>query len=109
IRVWFDAVDFYVWLEVIPFSVHFDEYLLAVPFAAGGDLDAFTVSSALARSSTAYARIGRIAPPYGVTSSEAGLVQVWNLQTGSILHEAEAGSLAVFGQINASATHLAWR
>lgn len=59
----------------------------------------------------AVVRIGRIPLPYVVTSSETGIVKLWNIQTGEILYEVDngTGQPSVFGNINADATHFVWR
>jgi hypothetical protein len=68
-----------------------------LPYGPDGDPDAVV-------------RIGRIPPPYVVTSSEAGDVKVWDMTLGEVIREAEVDDgPAVFGQINADATTLIWR
>jgi WD40 repeat protein len=59
----------------------------------------------------AIVRIGRIQPPYTVTSSREGIVTLWNIQTGEVVYEVDngTGEAAVFGAINSDATHLIWR
>jgi WD40 repeat protein len=59
----------------------------------------------------AIVRIGRIPPPYTVTSSREGVVKLWNIQTGTVVYEVDngTGEAAVFGAINSDATHLIWR
>lgn len=59
----------------------------------------------------AVVRIGRINPPYAVTSSLTGIVKLWNIQTSELLAEVnnKTGQPSVFGNINHTATHLAWR
>jgi WD40 repeat protein len=55
-------------------------------------------------------RIGRIPPPYVVTSSIEGEIKLWNLQTEEIMNIAKVeNGPAVFGQMNATAEYLAWR
>jgi hypothetical protein len=56
-------------------------------------------------------RIGRIPPPYMVTSTETGIVSLWDWTTAALLRQADntTGMPSVFGSINAAATHLAWR
>ena len=56
-----------------------------------------------------FARIGRVPPPFAVTSSEDGLVQRWNMLSNTVTAEAEVGEIAVFGAINSGGSHLAWR
>lgn len=59
----------------------------------------------------AVVRIGRIPAPYVVTSSLEGRVTLWDMQAGRALFDVnnQAGEPSVFGNINASATHLVWR
>lgn len=73
------------------------------------DLD--IIPYAPAQDEDAIVRIGRIPPPYAVTSSIDGIVKLWNLETGETVYEVDngTGEAAVFGNINADATHLVWR
>jgi WD40 repeat protein len=58
----------------------------------------------------ALVRIGRVPPPFAVTSSADGVVKRWNLQTGDVTAQAKVeDGPVVFGQINASGSHLVWR
>ncbi len=54
-------------------------------------------------------RIGRVPPPLAVTTREDGHVSRWNLESGALTAEADAGDIAVFGAVNGSGSHLAWR
>lgn len=54
-------------------------------------------------------RIGRVLPPFAVTTTEAGNVTLWDMETNETLANTQVEDVAVFGAINASATHLAWR
>jgi WD40 repeat protein len=78
-------------------------------FTSVQDLEKFPYTPA--QDPEAIVRIGRIHPPYTVTSSIDGIVKLWNLETGEILYEVDnsTGEAAVFGNINADATHLVWR
>lgn len=64
-----------------------------------------------ANDSEAVVRIGRVPYPYVVTSSETGIVKVWDLDAQTLLYEVDngTGQPSVFGNINATATHLVWR
>lgn len=97
-----DLADTFVLRFPSPDEIETDSILTA------GDL--FSIPYAPYNDPEALVRIGRILPPTAVTTSPEGLVKLWDLQGGDILAEAqvEAGP-AVFGQINSSATHLAWR
>jgi hypothetical protein len=59
----------------------------------------------------AVVRIGRIPPPFTVTSSLEGMVKLWNLQVGQTVYEVDngRGQPSVFGAINNPPTHLVWR
>ena len=107
--VWVDD-ESGIWLDVyqddaeaifnIPVSDRLFEpaALERMPYAPAQDLDAIV-------------RIGRIPPPYTVTSSREGIVKLWNIQTGEVVYEVDNGTdeAAVFGAINQAATHLVWR
>jgi hypothetical protein len=56
-------------------------------------------------------RIGRIPAPYAVTSTEDGQVILWHWPTNEQQAAASngTGQPSVFGNINASASHLVWR
>jgi len=58
----------------------------------------------------AFVRIGRVLPPFAVTSTVDGLVKLWNLETGQVTATAQVDDgPPVFGQVNASGSHLVWR
>jgi len=59
----------------------------------------------------AVVRIGRVPLPYVVTSSEEGIVKLWNLGTQEPLATVDntTGEPSVFGNINNTPTHLVWR
>lgn len=59
----------------------------------------------------AVVRIGRIMPPYVVTSSLDGKVSLWHMETGERLAQVDngTGKPSVFGNLNAVASHLVWR
>lgn len=54
-------------------------------------------------------RIGRVPPPFAVTTTENGDVFLWNMLSNQVLASANVEDVAVFGAINTEATHLAWR
>jgi hypothetical protein len=64
-----------------------------------------------------FVRIGRVPAPLAVLGSETGTMTRWNLETGEITAQAEAGDVAIFGSVNidgapdapGSGSHLAWR
>lgn len=60
----------------------------------------------------AVVRVGRIPPPYTVTSDATGAVTLWSLAPEpQTLYDVDNGTdqPSVFGNINADATHLVWR
>ena len=100
--LWSDD-DGNIWVEIVGQDIEIvqlnldDETFETIPYAPALD-------------SNAVVRIGRIPPPFVVTSSQEGLVKLWNLQLGEVVMETQvAEGPAVFGQINTDATHLAWR
>ena len=72
--------------------------------------DAQIVPYGLEDDPDALVRVGRIPPPYAVTTSEAGVVKLWNLETNTVLDEVTVeGGPAVFGQVSPDARYFAWR
>jgi hypothetical protein len=76
-----------------------------------GDSELVRLPYAPADDSQAVVRIGRIPPPFTVTSSLEGIVKLWNLQVGQSVYEVDNGTglPSVFGAINNPPTHLVWR
>jgi hypothetical protein len=64
-----------------------------------------------AQDETSVVRIGRIPPPYTVTSRLNGDVLLWDWAQGTLLQVVNnrTGEPSVFGNLNTSATHLVWR
>lgn len=91
------------WIEVMAD----DPYLLQL----GADGAIQTHAYAPSQQAEASVRIGRIAPPYAVTSDVGGVVTLWDLQRGEVLARVDngTGQPAVFGALNAAGTHLVWR
>lgn len=111
IDAWFDSetTDLF-WLEVADpsgqsqirqYDLEFN-LLESLPYAPAQDPDAFV-------------RIGRIDPPFAITSTIDGFVKRWNLQTGEVTAEAQineqdiANGPPVAGQIDATGRYFAWR
>lgn len=103
--VWFNPSTETFWAEslTIPeneytvFSMNFASETQSHPYAPATDPNAMV-------------RIGRIMPPYVVTSSPEGEVKLWHLETGEVLASADVGDMpAVFGQISPNAQFLVWR
>lgn len=100
--IWTDEANT-IWVEIVGEDIQVAQINLETD-----SLDMSPYAPALDQS--AVVRIGRIPPPYVVTSSQDGVVKLWNLQTGDVIYEvAVENGPAVFGQINANASHLAWR
>jgi len=102
--VWLDDQN-RVWLEILtaddqlPMVAYMDENNppMYQPYAPADDLNALV-------------RIGRVLPPYVVTSSPEGEVKLWNLEVGEAVATADAGDMpAVFGQISTNGQFLVWR
>lgn len=103
--VWFNPTTQTFWLEALTipeneytvFSVDFASEIQTHPYAPATDPNAMV-------------RIGRIMPPYVVTSSPEGEVKLWHLETGEVLASADVGDMpAVFGQISPNSQWLVWR
>lgn len=118
--IWLDGRQAYV--EVMPATPEQAPFILAMPVPFYGDQthilgdsiaedDLPSIPYAPASEAQAVVRIGRIPPPYAVTSTLEGTVSLWDLQRGERLHEVAngTGEPSVFGAINAEATHLVWR
>ena len=102
LTVWMDGD---VWLELLPQAPETPE---VVQTYRGGEL----VSERLNAAETdpdSIIRIGRILPPQAVTVTAEGLVKLWDLETGELVHAAAADGLPQFGAVNAAGTHFAWR
>lgn len=116
LNLWLDAEN--AWLEISPAAPQDAVFILQVPLAtfASAPLKAIPEADFTALPYTpaadldAFARIGRIPPPFAITSSIDGVVKRWDLESGTVAAEAQvqAGPV-VFGQINATGSHLAWR
>lgn len=59
----------------------------------------------------AVVRVGRVMPPYVVTSTLTGLVTLWKLDESARISSVENGTAepSVFGNINYPPTHFVWR
>lgn len=101
-----DTATARAWLEIMTFAA--DTNVLSVDLE---DSAASVLTYGPEDDPEAVVRIGRIPPPYVVTSSLQGLVKLWNLETKETIFEADNGTEqpSVFGNINADATHLVWR
>lgn len=109
ITIWFDADASHIWFEVLPENPEDPQYVVQLPVddlntntpqrffnVPGNDVDAF-------------ARIGRVLPPFAITATESGLVKRWNLEQDAVTATVELGDIPVFGRINPQGSHLAWR
>ena len=124
VGIWTECADdnsrnCHVWLEIQTIDSNEPAFVVKLPSISemGGrtftnlqEEQLETIPYAPAQDPDASVRIGRIPPPYVVTSSVDGEVKLWNIQTGEVLASQQiADGPAVFGNINAAATHLAWR
>jgi WD40 repeat protein len=105
--VWF--TDETLWLELLPDNPDEQTTVYQVPVAPV--TTEYELPYSPADDPDAIVRIGRISPPYVVTSSAAGIVKLWNLQTGKVIYEVDNGLKipTTFGNINTSTTKLIWR
>ncbi len=113
LRVWFDAVEPYYWLEVTPADPGESAYLVRLPYVLPGiaatEAEPMVLPFAPDSDPDTFARFGRIGAPYAVTATQAGLVTVWNLEQGEAIASAQVDGLPVFGGLNRDASALAWR
>jgi hypothetical protein len=131
--IWLDCEDnqrittCYPWLEILgsdnnayvmrlPSITPLEANLpIVTPYTVIPNVIEFTDTTRLpyapAQDAEAVVRIGRIPPPYTVTSTLEGMVKLWNLETGETLYEVDngTGQPSVFGAINNPPTHLVWR
>lgn len=121
--VWFEcdenALGCQLWAEVDSLSADQPDYLITLPRivpAKEGETDlmfddVYALDDAPSADETAVVRLGRVLPPYEVTSTLDGVVKLWDVTTGEILQQVNhgAGIPAVFGNINRPPTHLVWR
>jgi WD40 repeat protein len=108
--VWMDESLPAVWLEVITADPRQPPYVLRLPLEQAGGPSVVQLPSGPEADPDAVVRIGRIAPPLAITSSAAGVVKLWNLQTGDAAAQVELGEVPSFGRVNElTGTHLAWR
>jgi WD40 repeat protein len=105
--VWVDSASG-IWLDVYEDDL---EVIINIPNELPEPDQSERLPYAPAQDPDAIVRIGRIPPPYTVTSSREGIVKLWNIQTGQVVYEVDngTGEAAVFGAINQAATHFVWR
>ncbi len=107
VRVWLDAAAPYIWLEAQPLD---RAALDVVRLNPADPSDVQIQPSAPEADTTAYVRIGRIPAPLAITATADGLVRLWDLPTGEVLHEVQLEVPPVFGRINeTTGRQLAWR
>ncbi len=112
LKAWFDGNADALWVEATPFDPGQHSYVAHIPF----DPTSGAVSGAVTRldsgpenDADSYARVGRVAPPRAITTTASGTVKLWDLRTGDVTASADVGVPTVFGGLDASATHFAWR
>jgi hypothetical protein len=102
LSVWIGAN---VWLETLPQTPETPE---VVQMYRNGEFVSEQINPA-ENDPDSIIRIGRILPPQAVTVTEAGLVKLWDLETGELVRSADVDGLPQFGAVNASGTHFGWR
>lgn len=102
--IWIDGD---VWVELIASGENKARFYRLVPTSAEFQQE----NDASQLDSSAVVRIGRIAPPFAVTSTIEGRVTLWDLTARTSVAEVDndTDQPSVFGNINLLATHLAWR
>lgn len=110
LRTWFDGDA--LWIEVTPYDPGQHSYVARLPFdpttgTIGSDVT--KLASGPENDTDSYARVGRVAPPRAVTTTANGVVKLWDLRSGEVTASAAVGVPTVFGGLDASATHFAWR
>jgi hypothetical protein len=101
------AVDFWVMKD----GSYAVERVSAPTLIASRDGQTRLLEADFAGSMDVVVRIGRIPAPYAVTSTEDGQVTLWHWPTNErrAFVNNGMGQPSVFGNINASASHLVWR
>lgn len=103
----------FLYLELMPASIlQLPQHIQTIsPSLDANESDYPQIAYAPAADSDAVVRIGRIEPPYVVTSSTNGVIKLWNIARGELLVEVQngTGKASVFGNINHAASHLVWR
>lgn len=108
VRVWTDNDPGMTWLEVTPGDSSQLPYVLQLDVTTGEIVQ--QLDSAPDTELDAIMRIGRMPAPLAVTSTEAGLAQLWNLEDGTQIGAVQVDGIPMFGHINGSAgRRLAWR
>ena len=105
VRVWGD--DEWAWLEWMPHDS------TQVPFITAFNADGQVIEpfpSIAEQDRDSAVRIGRMPAPLAVTANEQGMVRLWHLEQGALLHEVTLNQMPVFGHINsANGRKLVWR
>jgi hypothetical protein len=106
--IWVDEQA--VWLEAIPNDPNRESYIIRiatdVPLA---DAELVTLPFAPAQDEAAVARIGRLPPPFAVTSTENGVVSRWDLSAGTLTSTAQVDDVPIYGALTPDGRYLAWR
>lgn len=92
VRVWGD--DEWAWLEWMPHDS------TQVPFITAFKVDGQVVQpfpSVAEQDRDSSVRIGRMPAPLAVTANEQGVVRLWHLEQGSLLHEDTLNQMPVLG------------
>ncbi len=108
VRVWAGDEPGVTWVEVLTSDPETPPYVLRLDVTSGEVLTKLDSVAEADRQSQV--RIGRMPAPLAVTSSVEGVVQLWDLEAGDLLHAVELGAMPTFGHINGAAGRLlVWR
>jgi hypothetical protein len=108
VRVWAGADPTVTWVEVLTTDPDAASTVLQLDVATGEILTELPSVAEADRESNV--RIGRMPAPLAVTSSVEGVVQLWDLELGELLHRVQLDLMPTFGHINgASGRRLVWR
>ncbi len=105
-RLWFDA-DSRAWLEMLPNDPRQAAYVMRLTAAFQPTVDD-RIPSGPESDAESFFRIGRVEPPLAVTATQAGIVKLWDLESGQITAQAQLPILPGVGQVNASGDQFAW-
>ena len=108
VRVWPATEPGTTWVEVLTTDGESPSSVLQLDVTTGEILEELPSIAEADRESQV--RIGRMPAPLAVTSTIDGLIHLWDLETGTLLHRVEVGVMPTFGHINgASGRRLVWR
>jgi len=114
-RIWINEG---IWFEVAPLDDK-PRYVRQISLPAEADFTSSTstwtpsvlteLPSGPENDETAFLRVGRIVPPFAVTSTQDLDVKRWNLQTAEVTASARLPQLPGMGQLTPDGRYFAWR